>query len=100
MVGYAIWVVKHPQYLHEANESSVQPFLETFVIVYLNDILIYSRSEQEHLDHLTRVMVVLDHEKLFGDLKKCMFFIQEVTFLGYIVSTQGSEVDKSKIEAI
>jgi len=89
--------------------------IRKFVVICFNDILIYSIpnvcnehhrrprllcSEQEHLDHLIQVMLVLDHEKLFGNLTKCTFFTQEVTLLGYIVSDQGIKVDESKIEVI
>jgi len=77
-----------------------RPFIGKFVFIYFDDILIYRRSEEKHLDHLTQVMLVLDHEKLFGNLKKCTFFTQEVTFLGYIVLAEGIKVDESKIEAI
>ena len=74
-VGCAIWVVKCPQYFHEINESSIRPFTEKFVVVYFDDIHIYNKSEQEHVDNLTQVITVLDHEKLFGNLKKCTFFV-------------------------
>ena len=76
------------------------PYISRFVVVYFNDILIYSRSEQEHYQHLTEVIRVPEREKLFGNPKKCTFFVEEVIFLGYVVTEDGIKVDNSKIEAI
>ena len=77
-----------------------RPYISEFVADYFDDILIYSKTKREHLDHLTQIMVVFDREKLFGNLKRCTFFTNEVVFLGHIVTVEGIKVDKSKVEAI
>ena len=78
----------------------LRAFIGRFVVVYFDDILIYSRSLEDHLDHLRAVFTALRDARLFGNLGKCTFCTDRVSFLGYVVTPQGIEVDKAKIEAI
>ena len=69
-------------------------------MVYFDDILIYSKNLDEHLNHLHCVLEVLREEKLFANLKKCDFCMDKIVFLGFVVSAKGIEVDEEKIKAI
>ncbi|XP_074305655.1 putative mitochondrial protein AtMg00860 [Silene latifolia] len=78
----------------------LKPFLNKFVIVYLDDILIYSKNKEQHLEDLRKVFEKLSEPTLYGKLNKCMFMVPSVTFLGYIVGEEGVSIDPSKVEAI
>lgn len=80
--------------------QALRPFIGKFVVVYFDDILIFSSSLVEHLAHLREVLSVLRCEKLFGAVKKCDFGVDQVMFLGYIVSQQGLKVDPTKVSVI
>ena len=75
-------------------------YLDLFVIVFIDDILIYSRSEEEHASHLRVVLQTLKDRQLFAKFSKCEFWLQSVAFLGYIVSSKGIRVDSQKIEVV
>ncbi|KAL4013261.1 hypothetical protein IC575_025423 [Cucumis melo] len=75
-------------------------FLDTFVIVFIDDILIYSKTEAEHEEHLHMVLQTLRDNKLYAKFSKCEFWLKQVSFLGHVVSKAGVSVDPAKIEAI
>ncbi|WVZ93525.1 hypothetical protein U9M48_039497 [Paspalum notatum var. saurae] len=75
-------------------------FIGQFVVVYFDDILIYSKSLHEHMDHLRAVFDALRAARLFGNIEKCTFCTDRVSFLGYVVTPQGIEVDEAKVQAI
>jgi hypothetical protein len=75
-------------------------YLDKFVIVFLDDILIYSKSEEEHEHHLRLVLQVLREHQLYAKLRKCSFYQEKIHYLGHIISEEGIVVDPEKIEAI
>jgi hypothetical protein len=78
----------------------LKPFTGRFVVVYFDDILIYSQSKSDHLEHLRKVLTVLQQNKLYVNLTKCDFITSSLLFLGFVVSAGGIKVDEGKIRAI
>ncbi|KAA3461825.1 DNA/RNA polymerases superfamily protein [Gossypium australe] len=77
-----------------------RPYLDRFVVVFIDDILIYSWDETDHAEHLRIVLQTLREKQLYAKFSKCEFWLHEVSFLGHIVSASGIRVDPSKISAI
>ncbi|GKB98055.1 putative reverse transcriptase domain-containing protein [Tanacetum coccineum] len=77
-----------------------KPYLDKFVIVFVDDILVYSKDEEEHGKHLKIILELLKKVKLYAKFSKCDFWLNSVQFLGYVIDRNGVHVDPAKIEAI
>ncbi|XP_028112932.1 uncharacterized protein LOC114311048 [Camellia sinensis] len=77
-----------------------KPFLDEFIVVFIDDILIYSKNRDEHEQHLRQILQILREKQLYGKFKKCEFWLVEIAFLGHIIKKDGISVDPHKIEAI
>jgi hypothetical protein len=75
-------------------------YLDQFVVVFIDDILVYSATHEDHEEHLKTVLSILREKKLFAKLKKCGFWLKEVSFLGHVISKDGVVGDPRKIEAV
>ena len=74
-----------------------QPYLDQFVVVFIDDILIYSKTKEEHEDHLRIVLQAFRELQLYAKFSKCEFWLTEVKFLGHVVLVLGVSVDPEKV---
>ena len=81
-------------------QTALGPYLDVFVILYIDDILIYSTTLEEHRDHVRKVLTALREYDIRCNPKKCVFHVQEVEFLGHIVTPEGFKMDPEKVRAI
>ncbi|KAA3462036.1 RNA-directed DNA polymerase-like protein [Gossypium australe] len=77
-----------------------RPYLDRFVVVFIDDILDYSQDENEHAEHLRTVLQTLREKQLYAKFSKCEFWLKEVSFLRHVASAEGIRVDPYKISAI
>jgi hypothetical protein len=80
--------------------SVFMPELDKFVVVFIDDILIYYKSEEEHAQHLRVILQRLQDHQLYAKFSKCAFWLKEVPFLGHVISTEGIAVDPSKVQEV
>ncbi|WVZ94709.1 hypothetical protein U9M48_040573 [Paspalum notatum var. saurae] len=88
-----------PPYFMETMNNMLHKF-DQFVVVFIDDILIFSKTEKEHEQHLMMVLQTLRDNKFYAKLKKCEFWLSEVSFLGHVINEKGISVDPSKVSAV
>jgi hypothetical protein len=89
-----------PAYFMNLMNKVFMNYLDKFVVVFIDDILIYSKTEEEHAEHLRLALGTLREHQLYAKFSKCEFWLKEVGFLGHVLSAGGVSVDPSKIKAI
>ncbi|MBW0540134.1 hypothetical protein O181_079849 [Austropuccinia psidii MF-1] len=77
-----------------------QDLLDVYVVVYLDDIMVFSKSEEEHVTHVSTVLSRLRANNLFAKASKCLFHVSSVEYLGYVVSSEGLKIDQAKVQQI
>jgi hypothetical protein len=93
-------VTNAPRVFMEYINRIFHSYLDRFVVVFINDILVFSKSEEEHAEHLRIVLRTLQEKKLYAKLSKCEFWLKEVSFLGHVVSSGDIAVDPQKVDAV
>jgi hypothetical protein len=89
-----------PAYFMYLMNKVLMEFLDKFMVAFIDDILVFSKTEEEHAEHLRLVLQKLREHKLYAKQSKCKFWLKKVSFLGHIVSNGGIAVDPSKVEDV
>ena len=93
-------VTNAPTVFMDLMNQVFSPFLDKFAVIFVDDILIYFKNEEEHAEHLRIVLQTFRQEKLYAKLSKCEFWLKSVAFLGHIVTGEGISVDPNKVQAV
>ena len=107
---YSIWSLRVHRHVRRFNQcpatfmrlmySIFMEYLDKFVVVYLDDILIYSKNKEEHVEHLRLVLIKLREHRLYAKFSKCEFWLPEVVYLGHVISTKGIAVNPERVQAV
>ena len=89
-----------PAYFMSMMNKVFMEYLEKFVVVFIDDIMVYSKNEEEHKEHLRLVLEKLREHQLYAKFSKCEFWLKEVGFLGHVISGEGIAVDPSKVQSV
>ncbi|GJU84003.1 putative reverse transcriptase domain-containing protein [Tanacetum coccineum] len=94
------WLTNAPAVFMDLINRVCRPYLDKFVIVFIDDILIYSKTKEEHDAHLRLILELLKKKELYAKFLKCDFWLSKVQFLGHVIDSEGIHVDPAKIESI
>ena len=89
-----------PAYFMNMMNKVFMEFLDKFVVVFIDDILVHSKNEEEHKEHLRLVLGKLREHQLYAKFSKCEFLLKEVGFLGHVISREGIAVDSTKVQSV
>ena len=89
-----------PATFNRLMQDIFRPYLDDFVLVFFDDILVYSKTIEEHEEHVRKVLQLLREHKLYAKKSKCKFFSPQIEYLGFIVSEEGISVDPAKVKDI
>jgi hypothetical protein len=96
---YFVLIEDPTYYMNLMNKEFIE-YLDKFIMFFLNDILVYSKDEEEHKEHLRLVLYKLQDHILYAKLSKCEFWLKQVAFLGHVISKGGISVDPSKVQDV